>query len=94
MLNSASDSIAAWLKRWPPIILSATHLYEDRFDRRFCESSLLGPYTKLWFTKELTDPSAQELLLTFQRTAARAKMGAILARKGKTKKGAPCARPK
>jgi hypothetical protein len=49
-----------------PIIMNATYLYEDRFDRRFCESSLLGPYTKLWFTTELTDPSAQERLLTFQ----------------------------
>lgn len=48
-----------------PIIVSADHLYTDRFDTVLCQRSLLGPYSKFWFTKELTDPSAQVQLLTF-----------------------------
>lgn len=48
-----------------PIIVSSEQLYGDRFDQAFCRRSLLGTYSKFWFPKELTDPSAQAQLLKF-----------------------------
>src|SRR5262249_7144268 len=39
-------------------------LYADTIDESLCRRSLLGPCTKFWFLKELTDPSAQARLLT------------------------------
>lgn len=48
-----------------PIIVGSEQLYEDRFDRLLCNSSLLGPFSKFWYPKELTDPSAQAELLKF-----------------------------
>jgi len=48
-----------------PIIVSAEGLYRDRFDRLLCERSLLGPFSKFWFSKALTDPSAQTELLKY-----------------------------
>lgn len=49
-----------------PIIVRADYLYKDRFDYLLCRHSLLGPFSKFWFTKELTDPSAQDKLLKFK----------------------------
>jgi hypothetical protein len=46
-----------------PRIIAASALYEDKFSTELCRASLLGPYSKFWFTKQLTDPSAQALLL-------------------------------
>jgi hypothetical protein len=48
-----------------PIIARSEHLYSDRFNQLMCHRSLLGPFTKLWYPKELTDPSAQTELLKF-----------------------------
>ncbi|UUZ65473.1 hypothetical protein LP417_13760 [Polaromonas sp. P1-6] len=49
-----------------PIIVRAENLYHDKFDPLFCQRSLLGPFSKFWFPKELTDPSAQSQLLQFE----------------------------
>ena len=38
-----------------PIVVNAESLYADRFDRTFCERSLLGDFSKLWYPKRLTD---------------------------------------
>jgi hypothetical protein len=46
-----------------PMIVSSENLYSDHFGKIFCERSLLGPFSKFWFSKELTDPSAQSELL-------------------------------
>ena len=46
-----------------PIIASSGQLYGDRFDELLCHRSLLGPFSKFWYPKELTDPSAQAELL-------------------------------
>jgi hypothetical protein len=51
------DSIA-------PLIAEAEHLYRDRFDRDFCERSLRGSFSKIWYSKEISDPSAQTYLET------------------------------
>lgn len=50
------------VERVAPLIVEAEDLYRDRFDRLFCERSLLGPFTKFWYSKEITDPSAREYL--------------------------------
>jgi hypothetical protein len=47
-----------------PLVIEAEDLYRDRFDRRFCCRSLLGPFSKFWYPKQLTDPNAQAHLLT------------------------------
>lgn len=49
-----------------PIIANSEQLYQDRFDRLLCNRSLLGPFSKFWYPKELTDPSAQFELLKFE----------------------------
>ena len=49
-----------------PIVVSSEGLYGDRFDQVLCRRSLLGPFSKFWFPKELTDPSAQGELLKFK----------------------------
>ncbi|HET7865926.1 MAG TPA: hypothetical protein VFL86_16115 [Burkholderiaceae bacterium] len=46
-----------------PRIIAASGLYSDKFSLDLCRGSLLGPFSKFWFTKQLTDPSAQEQLL-------------------------------
>lgn len=51
-----------------PMIVSAESLYSDRFDQLLCRRSLLGPFSKFWYPKELTDPSAQAELLRFKET--------------------------
>jgi hypothetical protein len=48
-----------------PMIVEAKSLYTDKFEAVFCQRSLLGPYSKFWYPKELTDPSAQNRLLQF-----------------------------
>lgn len=49
-------------------IIAASALYEDKFSVDLCRKSLLGPFSKFWFTKQLTDPSAQEQLLRCPET--------------------------
>lgn len=49
-------------------VIAASTLYEDRFSVSLCRNSLLGPFSKFWFTKQLTDPSAQEQLLRCPET--------------------------
>ena len=49
-----------------PIIVDSEQLYQDRFDRFLCNTSLLGTFSKFWYPKELTDPSAQSELLKFE----------------------------
>jgi hypothetical protein len=46
-----------------PIIVEAERFYGSRFSRSLCHRSLLGPFSKFWYPKELTDPSAQAELL-------------------------------
>lgn len=48
-----------------PIIVRSEHLYSDRFSQLLCCTSLLGRFSKFWYPKELTDPSAQTELLNF-----------------------------
>jgi hypothetical protein len=45
-----------------PIIVRSEHLYRDRFERDLCQRSLCGRFSKFWFPKEITDPSAQSRL--------------------------------
>ncbi|WP_126452353.1 hypothetical protein [Sulfuriflexus mobilis] len=45
-----------------PLIINAEQLYNDKFARELCEKSLLGKYSKFWFSKDITDPSAEEYL--------------------------------
>ena len=47
------------VKAIAPLLVEAEHLYQDKFSRVFCQRSLCGSFTKLWYSKELTDPSAQ-----------------------------------
>jgi hypothetical protein len=54
LLNAAAD-----------LLLDATSLYADLYDRRFLRRSLLGRHSKFWFPKDLSDPSAQGRLLMF-----------------------------
>jgi len=49
-----------------PLVIAAEALYESRFTREFCSQSLLGRFSRLWYPKELTDPSAQAQLLKFK----------------------------
>lgn len=49
-----------------PITVRSVHLYSERFNLLLCRRSLLGPFSKFWYPKELTDPSAQEELLKFK----------------------------
>ena len=49
-----------------PIIVRSEHLYGDMFNQLLCRRSLLGPFSKFWYPKELTDPSAQAELLKFK----------------------------
>lgn len=44
------------------IFIESEQLYGDRFSRALCASSLLGPFTKLWYSKQLTDPAANDYL--------------------------------
>jgi len=46
-----------------PLLIQAAHLYEDKFDKLFCETSLRGPHTKLWFSTEVSDKSADSWLI-------------------------------
>ena len=43
-------------------IVDCEDLYSDRFTRQVCLSSLSGRFTKLWYSKQLTDPSGQRYL--------------------------------
>jgi hypothetical protein len=49
-----------------PLVVQAENLYSGSFDNLLCRQSLLGPFSKVWFPKELTDPSAQNHLLTLE----------------------------
>jgi len=49
-----------------PIIVGSEQLYQDQLDQLLCNRSLLGPFSKFWYPKELTDPSAQSELLKFE----------------------------
>jgi hypothetical protein len=49
-----------------PIIVGSEKLYQDQLDQLLCNRSLLGPFSKFWYPKELTDPSAQSELLKFE----------------------------
>lgn len=46
-----------------PIIVKSESLYKDIFDPILCEKSLCGPFSKLWFSKDITDPSGNDFLL-------------------------------
>jgi hypothetical protein len=56
---------AALIEATAPQIIDAEFLYGDKFDRRFCERSLLGSFSKFWYPKSLTDEGAGEFLLHF-----------------------------
>lgn len=49
-----------------PLVVAAEDLYADKFDRQYCQRSLLGTFSKFWYTGSLTDPSARDLLLRFK----------------------------
>lgn len=46
-----------------PKIIEAESLYTEDVNRDFCERSLRGPYTKVWFPTSITDPSYEPNLL-------------------------------
>jgi hypothetical protein len=46
-----------------PLFIEAQNLYGSLFSPEFCRLSLLGQFSKFWYPKELTDPSAQAQLL-------------------------------
>ncbi len=43
------------------LLVEAENLY-NKFDRAFCQRSLLGSYSKFWFSKSITDPASNERL--------------------------------
>ena len=45
-----------------PILIESHQLYTKDVSRDFCERSLLGPHTKLWFSKEITSPDYESHL--------------------------------
>jgi hypothetical protein len=45
-----------------PLLVSAEQLYRDKVDRQLCQSSLLGSYSKFWFSRQITDPAEQAYL--------------------------------
>ena len=45
-----------------PLVIEAEDLYKEKFDRLFCSRSLLGRFSKLWYPRRLTDPSAEAYL--------------------------------
>jgi len=49
-----------------PLVIAAEALYASRFTRGFCSRSLLGRFSKFWYPRELTDPSAQAQLLNYK----------------------------
>lgn len=49
-----------------PLIVEAEDLYTSRFSRMFCTRSLLGPFSKFWYPKELTDLSVHTGFLRFK----------------------------
>jgi hypothetical protein len=49
-----------------PFIIEGEHLYFDKFTRAYCESSLLGRFSKLWYPKSISDKSAEPALLRFK----------------------------
>jgi uncharacterized membrane protein YsdA (DUF1294 family)/cold shock CspA family protein len=49
-----------------PCIVEAEHLYSDHFDRAYCQSSLLGRFSKFWYPKSISDKSAESALLRFR----------------------------
>jgi hypothetical protein len=46
-----------------PLVIRAEYLYSSLFSSRLCSESLLGSFSKFWYSKEVTDPSAQGGLL-------------------------------
>jgi hypothetical protein len=46
-----------------PLVIEAEHLYASKFDSQFCRWSLLGQFSKFWYPKQITDPSAHDGLL-------------------------------
>jgi len=70
-----------------PIIVCAEHLYKDKFDPFLCKSSLLGPFSKFWFPKELTDLSAQDQLEKFKEVILVARWIAYWRNENGLKKG-------
>jgi hypothetical protein len=49
-----------------PTLVAAVHLYQDKVDQRLFKMSLRGPYSKLWFTKDVSDKSVEQELLTLK----------------------------
>ena len=49
-----------------PLVIETEGLYAGFFSRAFCNASLMGRFTKVWFPKHLTDPSAQVELLQLE----------------------------
>jgi hypothetical protein len=49
-----------------PLVIDASHLYCGKFDQEYCTRSLLGSYSKFWYTNEISDKSAEPRLLQFQ----------------------------
>lgn len=47
-----------------PLVIAAEDLYKSLFDSQFCSRSLLGTFSKFWYPKQLTDPSAEAYLST------------------------------
>jgi hypothetical protein len=45
------------------LLTQSSNLFGPNVDSLLCRNSLEGPYTKFWFPKSITDPSAQEQLL-------------------------------
>ena len=46
-----------------PLLLNARQLYTENVTTELCERSLMGNFTKIWFSKEITSPDYEVTLL-------------------------------
>jgi hypothetical protein len=65
-VNVGEDFNHCLVEAVAPMVVNAESLYADKFDSVFCKRSLLGPYSKFWYPKALTDPSAESHLRTLK----------------------------
>jgi hypothetical protein len=70
-----------------PIIARSEHLYSDKFDRLFCQRSLLGRFSKFWFPKEITDPNAKSHLQQLEEELRVVRWGTYWQQHPKPRKG-------
>jgi len=57
---SSGDFNQSLIDAVAPMLFDSERRHQGRFSRQFLEQPLIGPHSKFWFPKELSDPSAKE----------------------------------